>query len=376
MMRSRLAFPLLTALLLSEATAFAFPGFARRYSPSTSVFTFMPCAGCHDPFPKLTPFGRRFKENGFRVDGDDLSWTDALKAFPIAVRNTALRTGIGESDGSTLGIIKPVAAGALGSWVSFWVDQSFVVDGDGFDRLDIDHAWIGAYDLARSVRPGLVNLRGGAFELDLPFPQARTHNLFEYDPYFLNGDDGDWSLAAPQRGFEVSGRPWEGGRYSLALVDGVRRSGPSSTRFDPDLYARFAADVATTHRFGFFVYDGHDEVATEGENGTREHSRAGADFDLRFPTAGATLYGLYLWGEDRGAEVTRSSGGFVQFEKQTTDWLLLTSRYTHVSEGASRDSFALGANAWFLERLRLTFEYRFQSGSAPDNGVFAVDLVL
>jgi hypothetical protein len=369
----------LAASLVSEATVDAFPGFARRYSPNTSVFTFMPCAGCHDPFPKLTPFGRRFKENGFRVDGDSLSWRDTLKAYPIAVRSTVLRTGIGEGAGSTLGIIKPIAAGALGSRVSFWVDQPFLVDGDGLERLDIDHAWVGAYDLAPSIRPGLVNVRGGAFELDLPFPQARTHNLFAYDPYFLNGDDGDWSLAAPQRGFEVSGRPFDRGRYSVAVVNGVRRSESFGAGFDPDVYARFAVDVATTNRFGVFAYDGHDELAGTAASGTvtREHTRLGADFDLRFASAGATLYGLYLWGKDRGGSESRSSGGFVQFEKQTTDWLLLISRYTHVSGApGTRDSLAIGANAWFLERFRITLEYRFQNGSAPDNGVFSVDFVL
>jgi hypothetical protein len=370
------------AWLVSESTAHAFPGFARRYSPTTSVFTFMPCAGCHDPFPKLTPFGRRFKENGFRVDGDRFSWKDTLKAYPIAVRNTAYRTGIGEGAGSTFGIIKPISAGALGSRVSYWVDQPFLVNDNGVKRLDVDYAWVGAYDLARSARPGLVNVRGGAFELDLPFSQARTHNLFGYDPYFLNGGDGDWSLAAPQRGFEVSGRPWDSGRYSVAVVDTVRRSEPKGTRFDPDVYARFAVDVATTNRFGVFLYDGHDELATGDGSAspsavsTREHTRFGADFDMRFASAGATLYGLYLWGEDRGVDVSHANGGFVQFEKQTTDWLLLTSRYTHVSEGSSHDSLALGANAWFLERFRITFEYRFQSGSAPNNGILAVDFVL
>jgi len=59
----------------------------------------------------------------------------------------------------------------------------------------------------------------------------------------------------------------------------------------------------------------------------------------------------------------------------------LTTRYTHVSasEGASRkaqNSLALGAQAWLRERIRIAFEYRFQKGSRPDEGVLSIDFVL
>src|SRR3990172_8554789 len=99
-------------LLVAVGRADAYPGFARKYSPdSSSLFTFMPCAGCHDSFPKLTPFGRRFKENGFRMDGDATTWKDAIRAFPFALRTTSYTTGIGpDTDASTIGILKPIAA--------------------------------------------------------------------------------------------------------------------------------------------------------------------------------------------------------------------------------------------------------------------------
>ncbi len=47
----------LTGALLSSATAWAVPAFARQ----TSV----PCGACHAPPPSLTTFGRRFKQNGY-----------------------------------------------------------------------------------------------------------------------------------------------------------------------------------------------------------------------------------------------------------------------------------------------------------------------
>ena len=370
-----IAAALVAALLLAHGTAFAFPGFARKYSPNTSVFTFMPCASCHDPYPKLTPFGRRFRENGYRVDDDTQSWREAIKAFSVALRTGATRSGIGDGSGSTRGSVKPIAAGSLGSYASFWVEQRFSVTSDSFDRRNINTAWAGAYDLTRAWAPGLLNVRGGAFELDLPFPNAKRHNRFSYDPYNMDGGDRPWSLAAPQRGVELSGRPWSSGRYVVSFTDTVRRSQESS--FDPDLYLRVASDFNNSHRVGAFFYDGSDDVTTSGGDVTYAHRKVGADFDLRFAHEGITLYGLYLWGRDRVPEESRSNGGWIQFEKQTTSWLMLTSRYTHLSlETRNEDSLALGTQVWFYERLRFAFEYRFQRGDRPDNGSFIIDFVL
>jgi hypothetical protein len=370
----------LALLALAAHRADAFPGFARKYSPNTSLMTFMPCAGCHDSFPKLTPFGRRFKENGFRMQGDEVSWKDALRAYPIALRSTAYSNGIGATGGSTFGVFKAISATTLGKNVSYWIEQPFYLDGDGFERHEIDTAWVGFYGILGGS--DLLNVRGGAFELDLPFTQVRTHNLFAYDPYFLSGGDSDWSLAASQRGVELSGRPFSWGRYSIAVADSVQRSASRPTAYDPDVYARFAADFGVTHRVGTFFYDGRNELLLEGGNAEMQHSRLGADFDLRFPGQGASLYGLYLWGRDRAfGEAFDSSGGFVQAEKLLKSWLLLTSRYTYLRQNEwgireTQQSLALGAQAWFLERIKITFEYRFQKGERRDEGVVSFDFAL
>ncbi|HEY7818499.1 MAG TPA: hypothetical protein VIG29_09790, partial [Vicinamibacteria bacterium] len=253
---------------------------------------------------------------------------------------------------------------------------------NGIKRRDLDYAWVGAFDVARGVKKDLLNVRAGSFELDLPFTQVRTHNLFAYDPYFLSGGDSEWSLASPQRGFELSGRPVSWSRYSVAVSDSVRRSEEYQSAYRPDLYARFSVDFDVTHRVGAFAYSGRDELEYPTGPVPVDHRRVGADFDLRFGSAGATLYGLYLWGEDRGLyQEEGSHGGFLQAEKLAASWLLLTARYEQVSaaEGASRElrrSFALGAHAWFRERFRIGFEYRFQDGSRADQGVLLIDFVL
>lgn len=56
---------------------------------------------------------------------------------------------------------------------------------------------------------------------------------------------------------------------------------------------------------------------------------------------------------------------------------MLTARYTPLSlELANEDSLALGTHVWFYERLRFSFEYRFQRGDAPDNGSLLIDFLL
>ena len=47
-------------MLLAPAVALAVPSFARQ--------TGMACEACHTVFPELTPFGRRFKLNGYTID--------------------------------------------------------------------------------------------------------------------------------------------------------------------------------------------------------------------------------------------------------------------------------------------------------------------
>jgi hypothetical protein len=50
-------------LLVTAQPAAAVPSFARQ--------TGQPCASCHTAFPELTPFGRRFKLNGYTLEGGD-----------------------------------------------------------------------------------------------------------------------------------------------------------------------------------------------------------------------------------------------------------------------------------------------------------------
>ena len=62
--KSRLRYGLLVlACLFADVhSASALPAFARKYG--------MPCSSCHEAWPKLSPFGQAFKDNGYQMGND------------------------------------------------------------------------------------------------------------------------------------------------------------------------------------------------------------------------------------------------------------------------------------------------------------------
>src|SRR5713101_9183847 len=59
----------------------ALPAFARKYG--------MPCSSCHEAWPKLSPFGQAFKDNGFQMGNDrDAPIFQQAAYWPVAFRTT------------------------------------------------------------------------------------------------------------------------------------------------------------------------------------------------------------------------------------------------------------------------------------------------
>ena len=48
-----------SALPITAARVYSLPAFARKYG--------MPCSACHDSWPRLSPFGQAFKDNGYQL---------------------------------------------------------------------------------------------------------------------------------------------------------------------------------------------------------------------------------------------------------------------------------------------------------------------
>ncbi|HKD70704.1 MAG TPA: hypothetical protein VKB61_01170, partial [Candidatus Acidoferrum sp.] len=71
----------LSLALIDCRPANAIPAFARKYG--------MPCSSCHEAWPKLSPFGQQFKDNGYQIGNDrDAPIFQSPAYWPIALRIT------------------------------------------------------------------------------------------------------------------------------------------------------------------------------------------------------------------------------------------------------------------------------------------------
>src|SRR5215472_15710328 len=74
-------FLLLVLAFVDCRPASAIPAFARKYG--------MPCSSCHEAWPKLSPFGQQFKDNGFQMGNDrDAPIFQSPAYWPITMRIT------------------------------------------------------------------------------------------------------------------------------------------------------------------------------------------------------------------------------------------------------------------------------------------------
>ncbi len=420
----------------------AIPAFARKYQTS--------CTTCHNDYPELNDFGEAFKKNGFKFPKDDETFVKEppvllgakayQKVFPKAVYpgeipgslplgfrysgfatyNSKQPLSLGflpRTDLFTPNTLTMIAAGSFGERLSFWIDDDISTGGSGADG-GLGDGYLKVNDLGHYI--GLpkdaLNLRFGQFELDLPFTQARTINLSDYDIYdqaSIAASQGTTAnplvFAATQRGIEIGGYPNDGNfAWSVSLVNGNNDS--PAVRNSKDIYVRISQrfnlerDAAvrkevqaagptgprdhTSIRFGGFYYYGRNALNADRmlfpTLGTLHEPfyRAGADF--RFKYRHFELYGMGLYGRDQshlpipspvpegfipiaGPPVT-FSGGFAEAEYWFYPWLIGLMRYdvvnsptdflNGVSRRNTRNRFSPGVQFLVRSNLKVAFEYQ------------------
>ncbi len=432
----------------------AIPAFARKYQTS--------CTTCHNNYPELNDFGKAFKKNGFKFPKDDemfvkeppvMLGAKALKSvfpkavypgeipgsIPIGLRYSGFATynakqplALGylpRTDLFTPNTFTMIAAGSFGQMMSFWIDDDISAGGSGADG-GLGDGYLKVNDLGHYI--GLpkdsLNLRFGQFELDLPFTQARSINLTDYDIYdqaSVAGPQGTTNnpfvFAAPQRGFEIGGYPNDGNfEWSVSVVNGNNDSPASrnskdvylrvSQRFnlERDRNVRKEVQAAgptgprdhTALRFGAFYYRGNNALNVDPTAldfipniGTIHEPfyRAGGDF--RFHYRNFELYGLAMHGHDAnlipdlaansllpGPPVT-FSGGFAEAEYWFYPWLIGLMRYDAVNSPTdflngisrfnTRNRLSPGIQILVRSNIKLAFEYeRRWEQPVPDDLYF------
>lgn len=230
----------------------AIPAFSRRYETS--------CTTCHVLPPKLNAFGVAFKNNGYRMPGDDEKFVKQpdvpmgspgwKKVWPKGVWPGAisdriplsgaleLTTDVAPKEPVKVDFAFPeefeiMAAGTLGSSFSYLGELAFeFADGETEVAFERGHLNI-------QLTPShLVNLRLGRFETGAtPFSRF-SHRLTAEDFIVSNfrAVPGGFRFRSRQQGFELWGAkngPGGGGlQYSLGLVNGSGAASDDNSQKD------------------------------------------------------------------------------------------------------------------------------------------------
>jgi hypothetical protein len=419
----------------------AIPYFARKYQTS--------CSTCHSDPPELNDFGWAFKKNGFKFPKNDADfvkqpqqmlgapaykrvfpraiWPGELPAtVPVAFRfsgfvNYNAKHPLAEGFVPRVDLFAPsafsiITAGSYGSTLSWWIDNDISVGGANA-AAGLGDAYLKASDIGHYLHlpKDALNVRFGQFELDIPFTQARTINLTDYDVYdeaavagALGTTNNPFTLGAFQRGIEIGGYPNNGNfNWSVAVTDGSNDSTPVSNgknvyanvfyqfNLDRDRAQRKEVQAAgptgphdhTSLRLGSFYDYGQNAVNTDptlpgylpGFGAIDEpYYRVGTYFRFKYQSK-FELYGMGMYshddnmipnmttfGLDHGPTIN-FSGGFAQAEYWVYPWLIPLMRwdyvnapfdfYNGVSKSFSRNRFSPGIQALVRANIKLVFEY-------------------
>jgi hypothetical protein len=176
------SFLVLVLLLVDCRPALAIPAFARKYG--------MPCSSCHEAWPKLSPFGQNFKDNGYQMGNDrDAPIFQNPAYWPIAIRTTPMwhrestnralvdgtlgpNTAEGQvtAHGFDYSGLDILTAGTLAKNISFL----FVPSADETGAFHIESANLRFSNLLKS---SWLNIKVGKFELDLLHSEKRGLTL-------------------------------------------------------------------------------------------------------------------------------------------------------------------------------------------------------
>ncbi len=162
---------LLGVFLLADCrSTSALPAFARKYG--------MPCSSCHEAWPKLSPFGQSFKDNGYQMGNErdapifqqPAYWPVTFRITPIWHRESLGRVGVDGPGGTTVeqritthgfdwSGLDFHSGGTLAKNVSFYVLPS----SDFTAAFHFESVWARLDNLLGST---WLNIKLGKFELD------------------------------------------------------------------------------------------------------------------------------------------------------------------------------------------------------------------
>jgi hypothetical protein len=169
----------------------ALPAFARKYG--------MPCSSCHEAWPKLSPFGQQFKDNGYQMGNDrdapifqsPAYWPVTFRITPQWHRESTNKAQVDGSNGpggneaqvTTHGFdwsgLDFHTGGTLAKDVSFYVLPS----SDNTGAFHFESVWARLDNIGGS---SWLNVKLGKFELDNLLSEKRILTLTGISGVYTN----------------------------------------------------------------------------------------------------------------------------------------------------------------------------------------------
>jgi len=270
--------------LSTSDPANAIPVFARKYG--------MPCSSCHEAWPKLSPFGQMFKDNGYQMGNDrDAPIFQSPAYWPVAFRITpnwhlenSQNTPVVAADGTSLNTsvttrgfdytgMDILTGGTLAKNISFLL----VPSSDETGAFHFESVNVRFDNLFNS---SWANIKVGKFELDNLLSEKRILTLsanggfyqnYHFQPYVAPGTPSGlyvFGLGDNQLGMEWMGHSRDDRtRLSVSLLsptDGnpdfqAGAGGAAGNTYDVYVAGSHAFEVGSLglQRVGGFAYFGH-----------------------------------------------------------------------------------------------------------------------
>jgi hypothetical protein len=277
------------AILLTDChQANALPAFARKYG--------MPCSSCHEAWPKLSPFGQQFKDNGYQMGNDrdapifqnPAYWPVTFRITPMWHRESTDKAQVDGSNGpggneaqiTTHGFdwsgLDLHTAGTLAHNISFYVLPS----SDNTGAFHFEAVWARLDNLAGSP---WLNIKLGKFELDNLQSEKRILTLsgvggsyqnYHFQPFVMPGVTEGYTngIGDNQDGIEWLGHSKDDRtRVSASLLSSNDGNPglPTSRTYDGFFAASRAFELGSLglQRVGGFAYIGQASTYFQYTNG-------------------------------------------------------------------------------------------------------------
>jgi hypothetical protein len=242
---------------------FGIPAFARKHRLS--------CKTCHEPFPRLKPYGEEFAGNGFVLKdkpspryftdtGDDK--LSLMRSFPFAVRMDAFvshnNSNTEVTDLASPYNIKLLSGGSLGKNISYYFYFFFSERGE---VVGLEDAFIMFGDVFKTG----IDVTLGQFQVSDPLFKRELRLTYEdYQVYKVKPGGSHINLAY-DRGIVLGYTIPKGPDLVLEILNGTGIDEANVFKnFDHDkyknLFGRISQGIGEHFRVGAFGYTGKEEI--------------------------------------------------------------------------------------------------------------------